>query len=119
SQGAVGLSFGVERLIGLVEERGGKTVAGRLPVIVAALGGGQVGAGAKLLLGLRGRGVVGRFLGGQEKDKILKYSTQSELPRVILVGEEEAKSGVYALRDAESRQEQRLDVEGLALTLLK
>jgi histidyl-tRNA synthetase len=117
AQGAVGLSFGVERLIGLVEERGGKTAAGDKPVIVAALGGEFVEAAQRLALALRERGIKVRFLGAQKKDKIFKYSTASELPRVILVGEEEAKSGVYPLRDGETRQEQRLDVEGLAAAL--
>jgi histidyl-tRNA synthetase len=116
-QGAVGLSFGVERLIGLLEERGGQAVAAEKPVIVAAMGLEQVEAAQRLALSLRERGVRVRFLGAQKKDKVFKYSTQSELPRVILVGEEEAKSGVYGLRDAESRQEQRLDLEALALTL--
>ncbi len=116
-QGAVGLSFGVERLIGLLEERGGKTASGDKPVLVAALGAELVEAAQRLSLQLRERGVRVRFLGAQKKDKVFKYSTQSELPRVILVGEEEAKSGVYPLRDAESRQEQRLTVEQLIETL--
>jgi histidyl-tRNA synthetase len=52
--------------------------------------------------------VAVRFVGAMKKDKVFKYSTASELPRVVLVGADEAQSGVYALRDAETRQERRL-----------
>src|SRR5262249_45247180 len=37
AQGAVGLSFGIERLIGLIEERGGAPDAKPAPVLVAPL----------------------------------------------------------------------------------
>ena len=116
-QGAVGFSFGVERLIGLVEERGGQAAGGCKPLLVAALDAAQVEAAEKLALALRAHGVRVRFLGAMKKDKVFKYSTASELPRVILVGEEEVRSGVYALRDGDTRQEQRLDVDGLVAAL--
>jgi histidyl-tRNA synthetase len=107
-QGAVGLSFGVERLIGLIEERGGGTAGARLPVLVAALEAAQAEAAERLALALRRGGVAVRFLGVAKKEKAFKYSTAAGLPRLILVGDEEAKSGVYPLRDAESKKEQRL-----------
>jgi histidyl-tRNA synthetase len=107
-QGAVGISFGVERLIGLIEERGGAKDEAPRPLLVAALDGERVEAASRLALELRRAGVAARFVGVQKKDKLFKYSTAAGLPRVVLVGEEEAASGRFALRDAESRQEQKL-----------
>ncbi|HZS36487.1 MAG TPA: histidine--tRNA ligase [Polyangia bacterium] len=108
AQGAVGISFGVERLIGLIEERGGAKDLGAQPLLVAALDAERVETAQKLALALRRAGVAARFAGVAKKDKIFKYSTAAALPKLVLVGEEEARSGVFALRDAESRQERRL-----------
>jgi histidyl-tRNA synthetase len=116
-QGAVGLSFGVERLIGLIEERGGAKDLGAQPLLVAALDGERVEAAQKLALALRRAGVAVRFAGVQKKDKLFKYSTAAGLPKLVLVGEEEARSGVFALRDGESRQERRLNEAELIAAL--
>ena len=107
-QGAVGFSFGVERLIGLIEERGGAKDAAPRALLVAATDDAQVEAAEKLSLALRRAGISVRFLGAAKKDKVFKYSTAAGLPRVVLVGEEEAKSGVFGLRDADTRQERKL-----------
>jgi histidyl-tRNA synthetase len=116
-QGAVGLSFGVERLIGLIEERGGAVGGGARAVIVGALDEERLEAAARLALALRRAGVAVRFLGTTKKDKAYKYSTAAGLPRLILVGETEAASGVYALRDAETRQEKQLGLDELVAEL--
>jgi histidyl-tRNA synthetase len=116
-QGAVGISFGVERLIGLVEQRGGLKEALSRPLLVAAIDGPQHEAAEKLCLALRRAGVTVRFLGVAKKDKVFKYSTAANLPRVILVGDEEAKSGLYGLRDGTTRTEQKLDEQGLIAAL--
>jgi histidyl-tRNA synthetase len=115
-QGAVGISFGIERLIGLIQERGGAADAGAKPVLVAPLGKEQFEAAERLAQALRHAGIATRLLPALKRDKLFKYSTASELPRVILVGEEEAASGKYALRTA-GGEEQRLDEAGLIATL--
>jgi histidyl-tRNA synthetase len=76
--------------------------------VLAALDAERVEAAERLALALRRADVPVRFLGVQKKDKVFKYSTASELPRVVLVGEEEARTGIYPLRDADSRQERRM-----------
>jgi histidyl-tRNA synthetase len=119
AQGAVGISFGIERLIGLVEERGGQAAESDKPLIVAALGAEQVEAAQRLALSLRERGISVRFLGAQKKDKVFKYSTQSELPRVVLVGEDEVKDGRYALRVTGAAASERVDFEGLVAQLTR
>jgi histidyl-tRNA synthetase len=98
AQGAVGLSFGAERLIGLLEERGlGKGGAARA-VLVAPLGG-HVEVAQQLALTLRRAGVAARVVPAmKDRGAAFKYSTATGLDRVILVGPEEAASGVFGLR---------------------
>jgi histidyl-tRNA synthetase len=98
-QGAVGLSFGAERLIGLLEERGLGKAAGARPVLVVALDG-QIAAAQGLALALRRRGASARFVPGvKDRGAAFKYSTATDLPRVIFVGNAEAESKAYKLRE--------------------
>ncbi|HEY7957714.1 MAG TPA: histidine--tRNA ligase [Polyangia bacterium] len=116
-QGAVGFSFGVERLIGLLEERGGAAQKGSRALLVAAADPEQVAAAERLSLALRRAGVAVRFVGAMKRDKLFKYSTATDLLQLVIVGEEEAKSGVYSLRDGATRQERKLDEAGLVAAL--
>jgi histidyl-tRNA synthetase len=115
-QGAVGFSFGVERLIGLIEERGGAVASEPRPILVAPLEPAQFEAAERLALQLRRAGVAVRLIPASKKDKVFKYSTAAGLPRVILVGAEEVERGQFALRTA-GGEEQRLDEAGLIAAL--
>ncbi|HEX6837867.1 MAG TPA: histidine--tRNA ligase [Polyangia bacterium] len=112
-QGAVGLSFGVERLIGLISERGGATDASAPPVLVAPVDDAQFEAAERVALALRAAGVATRVLPATKRDKIFKYSTAAGLPKLVLVGGE---PGVYALRE-KGGEEQKLDEAGLVAAL--
>jgi histidyl-tRNA synthetase len=118
AQGAVGLSFGLERLIGLLEERGGAKDALTPPVLVAPLEDAQFEAAERLALALRRGGVATRLLPATKREKVFKYSTAAGLPRLILVGAAEVESGVYPLR-VQGGQEQRLDEATLLATLTR
>ena len=99
-QGAVGLSFGAERLIGLLEERGLGKDGGARAVLVAPLNG-EIEAAQRLALQLRRGGVASRVVPNlKDRGAVFKYSTATGLDRVILVGPDEAKAGVYGLRQA-------------------
>ena len=115
-EGAVGISFGVERLIGLIEERGGARDAGPRPVLVAPLSAAEFEAAERVALALRNAGIATRILPALKRDKLFKYSTASELPRLILVGADEVASGKFALRTA-GGEEQRLDEAALVAAL--
>jgi histidyl-tRNA synthetase len=115
-QGAVGISFGIERLIGLIEARGGAKDATSPPLLVAPLGEAQVEAAQRLALALRRAGVATRLLAAGKRDRAFKYSTAAGLPRLVLVGEDEVASGRYALRVA-GGAEQKLDLDGLVAAL--
>src|SRR5262249_22912732 len=114
-QGAVGLSFGVERLIGLISERGGAVDAATPPVLVAPTDEARFEAAERLALALRRAGVATRLLPASKRDKIFKYSTATGLPQLILVDND---SGVYALRE-KGGEEQKLDEAGLVAALTR
>lgn len=114
-QGAVGLSFGVERLIGLINERGGATDASAPPVLVAPVDDAQFEAAERLALTLRAAGIATRVLPAMKRDKIFKYSTAAGLPKLVLVG---AEAGMFALRE-KGAEEQKLDEAGLVAALKK
>jgi histidyl-tRNA synthetase len=116
-QGAVGLSFGLERLIGLIEERGGAKDALEPPLLVAPLDDAQFEAAERLALALRRAGISTRLLPATKREKVFKYSTAAGLPRIVLVGAEEAASGTFALR-VQGGAEQKLDTAALIAALL-
>jgi len=116
AQGAVGLSFGLERLIGLIETRGGVSGGATAPLLVAPLDEAQFEAAERLALALRRAGVAVRLMPASKRDKVFKYSTAAGLPRVVLIGADEAASGVFPLRVA-GGAEQRLDLDGLIAAL--
>jgi histidyl-tRNA synthetase len=113
AQGAVGISFGVERLIGLMQERGSKIASGPLPLLVAAADGDAFDNASRLSVALRERGVPVRFVGALKRDKLFKYSTASGLTKLVLVA---AAETTYALREA-GKEERRLDLDGLVAAL--
>ncbi|HWE30603.1 MAG TPA: histidine--tRNA ligase [Polyangia bacterium] len=115
AQGAVGLSFGVERLIGLINERGGATDATAPPVLVAPVDDAQFEAAERVALALRRAGVATRVLPAMKRDKIFKYSTAAGLPKLVLVGDE---AGVYALRE-KGGEERKLDEGALVAALTR
>ena len=110
-QGAVGLSFGIERLIGLIEARGGAKDAATPPVLVAPVDAAQFEAAERLALALRRAGVATRLLPAMKRDKIFKYSTAADLPKLVLVG-----ADFVALRE-KGGEEQRLDEAGVVAAL--
>jgi len=110
-QGAVGFSFGIERLIGLIEARGGAKDALTPPVLVAPTEPAQFEAAERVALALRRAGVATRLLPAMKRDKIFKYSTAAELPKLVLVG-----SDGCALRE-KGGEEQKLDEAGVVAAL--
>jgi histidyl-tRNA synthetase len=103
-------------LIGLLEERGLGKEGGARAVLVAPLGG-AVEAAQRLALTLRRGGVSARMVPGlKDRGAVFKHSTATGLDRVILVGPEEAASGVFGLRQA-GGTEQRGTAEELVKIL--
>jgi histidyl-tRNA synthetase len=98
AQGAVGISFGVERLINLMEQRGSVKDATVPPLLIAPLEDAQFEAAERLASALRRAGVATRLLPAMRREKVFKYSTAANLPRLVLIGAEDAARGVYPWR---------------------
>jgi histidyl-tRNA synthetase len=122
-QGAVGFSFGVERLIELLKEQAGDGLGAARPVLVAPLlfgnkrseGLGSIGESAeRLAQALRAQGIAARIgLAATAPGKHLQYAEAAALEWIIFVGEDEVQKGQYPLRQLSSRSEERLSLEGL------
>jgi histidyl-tRNA synthetase len=115
-QGAVGMSIGIERLIGLLEARAAAKEVTTSPLLVVPVEDAQFEAAERLALALRRAGIATRLVPAMKRDKVFKYSTAAGLPRLVLVGPDEVQSGVYPLR-TQGGQEQRLDEAGLIAAL--
>lgn len=114
-QGAVGFSFGVERLIDLLRERGKQEDLGiPRPVLVAPIGKDQGAAAMRVAQALRERGVPARLsLGPTAPGKHLQYAEAVGIDLVVFVGEREAAEGRYPLKRLTARSEERLTLPEL------
>jgi histidyl-tRNA synthetase len=118
-QGAVGFSFGVERLISLLQEQQ-STILGLQPrpVLVAPIGADMGARAEQIALALRQAGIAARLsLGATAPGKHLQYAESAHLEWVVFVGENEVKEGSYPLRQLSSRSEQKLTLKDLCATL--
>ena len=108
-QGAVGFSFGVERLIDLLKEQAGGGAALKRPVLVAPVGSGRSADAEVLATELRRAGIPARLsLGATAPGKHLQYAEACGIEWVVFVGEDEVKKGLYPLRQLATRTETKL-----------
>jgi histidyl-tRNA synthetase len=116
-EGAVGFSFGVERLIGLLEERKLVAEPGARPLLIAPLSvsGGELAQRTALALRRAGQNV--RVVPvPKDRRALFKYSTATALTKLLLVDEEAERSGKLALREP-GKEEERLTLEELLKAL--
>jgi histidyl-tRNA synthetase len=119
AQGAVGFSFGVERLIALLlEQKAALPGLAPRPVLVAPVGQGLFADAELLATRLRGAGIPTRLsLGATSPGKHLQYAEATDLDWVIFVGEEEVRAGRFPLRQLSTRSEQKLSADELVAEL--
>jgi histidyl-tRNA synthetase len=119
AQGAVGFSFGVERLISLLQEQK-STIRGLLPrpVLVAPIGADMGAAAERVAMALRQAGIAARLsLGATAPAKHLQYAEATQAEYVIFIGEKEVAAGEYPLRHLPTRSEQKLAIPALVAAL--
>ena len=117
-QGAVGFSFGVERLIDLLKEQAGGGAALLRPVLIAPVGSGRSADAEALATALRTAGIPARLsLGATAPGKHLQYAEACGIEWVVFVGEDEVKQGRYPLRQLATRTETKLSVPELIAQL--
>ncbi|MFO0577847.1 MAG: histidine--tRNA ligase [Polyangia bacterium] len=116
-QGAVGFSFGVERLIDLLKEQVAGEAGLARPVLVAPIGA-QAAAAERVATELRHKGIPARLsLGATSPGKHLQYAEACHIDWVIFVGDNEAKEGIFPLKQLSSRTEQRLPIDEIVQKL--
>ena len=115
AQGAVGFSFGVERLIDLLKEQVAESLQTARPVLVAPLGVGRIAEAERVAMLLRQAGIATRIsLGSTAPGKHLQYAEAASMDFVIFVGEDEVKQGRYPCKQLSNRSEKKLSLDELA-----
>ncbi len=115
AQGAVGFSFGVERLIDLLKEQVAESLQTARPVLVAPLGAGRIADAERVAMVLRQAGIATRIsLGSTAPGKHLQYAEAASMDFVIFVGENEVKQGSYPCKQLSNRSEKKLSLDELA-----
>lgn len=124
-QGAVGFSFGVERLIDLLREQGRGLQQRPAPVLVAPVGSGRLADAERVAMALRQAGVAVRLgvgtgaAGGKalSPGRHLQYAEACGIDWVVFVGDREVAEGRYPLRQLSARTEQSLSLAELTARL--
>lgn len=117
AQGAVGFSFGVERLIDLLKEQVAGSAGLTRPVLVAPIGARAADA-ERVATTLRNAGIAARLsLGATQPGKHLQYAEACQIEWVLFVGEDEAKAGVFPLKHLPTRTEERLSLDQISAKL--
>lgn len=122
-QGAVGFSFGVERLIELIKSQPKEEQEQHLsfpprPILIAALAEPQMVAAEKMAQQLRMQGIVTRLaVQPNSPGKHLQYAEATGIDFVIFVGEKEVTENKYPLKQLSTRTEKYLTMEEIQIYL--
>lgn len=116
----VGISFGAERIYDVLEELElfPQSNPAQLTALIVCLDKDTMPAGFKLVNQLREAGINSDLYPVAAKlNKMLKYANQRNVPHVIIIGSEEAQSGVYSMKDMRAGEQVKLDLAGLIAQL--
>ncbi len=107
---ACGFSLGLERIIGVMTERGmfpAKVSRGPVDVMVTFLGDDLRSDALRLATELRGERLrVEVFPEGSRKlDRALKYASGRNVPVLVILGQDEQERGEVTVRDLQTRQQ--------------
>ena len=105
----VGISFGLDRIFLVMEELGlfPETLEQSLDVFCINFGEQESRAALRLTLNLRSRGVRADLYPSAAKiGKQFKYADRRAVPYVVLIGDEELKSGQFTVRNMKDGSQQ-------------
>jgi histidyl-tRNA synthetase len=114
----VGISFGVDRMYDVLEELKlfPKTVQRSTQVLFFNLGEAATLKSFALMQELRDKGIRCELYHEQAKfDKQFKYAEKKNIPTVVIIGEEELKSGVAKVKDLNSGVQSECKFENLGI----
>ena len=101
----VGISFGAERIYDVLEELGAfpEDASEDLEYLLVCLDEEALEHGFGLVSRLRAKGTKADIYPSAAKlGKMMKYADQRGAPRVVIIGSEEVKSGVYSVKEMRS-----------------
>lgn len=112
----VGISFGAERIYDVMEEENlfPQGVEKDLEVLLMALDGDSHIHAFDMLVQLRSGGVTSDLYPEAAKlKKQMKYANARNVPFVIIIGDQEVNDKIYNLKNMETGDQQKLDLQGL------
>ena len=117
---ATGISFGVSRLVSLMEEKGMFREMPVTQVFVAAVNDLARPDALKILQGLRNDGIAAETdIAGRKLAKQMEWAGSAGFPFVAIVGPEELKKGSVKLRDMKTGKEKLVKTEKLGQEIAK
>ena len=116
---AVGMSVGVDRLLGLMLQQGTKLPIPATKVLVMNLGSEFVEKSLEILNQLRTAGIASEYFYDQKDlDKQFKYAEALNIPYAVLIGDEEMKKNGVTVRDLKKREQETIKLPE-AVNILK
>ncbi len=112
----VGISFGAERIYDVLEELNLFPVnsVGGLQLLLLGLDEESLGHAFGLLGQIRAAGIEADIYPSAAKmAKMMKYANQRQVPKVLVVGSQEAESGLYSLKDMLSGEQNSLPLQAV------
>lgn len=115
---ATGISFGLERLIDVIEELGMRPANVRetvTEVLVTQFGPEFVGESIRLAAELRAEGInTELYFGDDRLGNQLRYASRKGIPFAVILGPDELASGVAVLKDMAGESQQQVERANLA-----
>jgi histidyl-tRNA synthetase len=116
----VGISFGIDRIYDAMEELKlfPSDAARTSTVLICHFDKACMAHGLGLLKSLRENGIAAEIYPDQKKiDKQLDYANDKSIPFAVIIGSEELNAGLYALKDLTTGVQQKLDKNGIILSV--
>ncbi len=117
----IGISFGLDRIVLVMEESGlFKHLEKPVPrVMVATLGDAERVFGQGVLRRLRDEGIAAEAYPGEgyKMKKQMQYAAKRGIPFVLIIGEDEMKSGRFSLKNMTEGSQETLDYDEIVRKL--
>ena len=117
----VGFSFGIDRLYDAMEELRifPKKASASSAVLIAHLDAASFNYGLSIVQLLREKEIAGEIYPDQTKiKKQMEYADKKKIPFVIVIGSEEVKTGLLALKKMETGEQMKLSPQEIASIIL-
>jgi len=118
---AIGFAIGMDRMVEILKEHREQSIEHRLRLIyIATLGDEAKKLGVELLLNIRKRGYAAEmdYIGKSLKSQ-MKEADRLNAKYVLILGEDEIKSGKAVLRNMETAEQKEVELNGIVEKLIE